>query len=203
MHGVVMAERAAARAPDARRMSAEAERAAGDHALVAAATAGSVAAFETLYRRHAGRIHALCLRMTGSRAAAEDCVQEAFVQAWQKLDRFEGRSEFGTWLHRVAVNCVLGWQRAESRRPSGHLRPVNDSATDPWGADPEAGDPGSDLDLERAIAGLPEGARNVFVLQALAGYSHEEVAEMLGVAVGTCKAQLHRARRLLEERLER
>jgi RNA polymerase sigma-70 factor (ECF subfamily) len=184
-------------------VAAEPDSAAEDRRLVAAATAGDRAAFESLYRRHVGRVHALCLRMTGNRATAEDCVQETLVQSWLKLQAFEGRSEFSTWLHRVAVNCVLSRQRAESRRPSGHLRPVDQDAADPWGADRGETDPGTDLDLERAIASLPEGARNVFVLHAVGGYSHEETAGMLGVAVGTCKAQLHRARRLLGTRLER
>lgn len=157
--------------------------------------------FERLYRDHAARIHALCLRMTGSRVAAEDCVQETFVHAWQNLDGFEGRSAIGTWLHRIAVNCVLGWQRAESRRPSGHLAIVDPDRPDPWGADPLTPDAGADLDLERAIATLPDGARNVLVLHTIGGYSHEETAEILGIAVGTSKAQLHRARRLLEARL--
>lgn len=192
----------AATAPGIRRMTAEAHDTTGERARVAAAATGSISAFEALYRRHAGRIHALCLRMTGQRSAAEDCVQETFVQAWQNLEKFEGRSEFGTWLHRIAVNCALSWLRAESRRPSGHVRAVGDDP-DWWGADATLTDPGSDLDLERAIAGLPEGARDVFVLQALGGFSHEETAEMLGIAVGTSKAQLHRARRLLEARLEK
>jgi len=172
-----------------------------DHARVTAAIAGDTEAFEALYRRYAARIHALCLRMTGSRGAAEDCVQETFVRAWQNLDRFEGRSGFGTWLHRIAVNTVLVWQRSESRRPSGHLAAVDGESTDPWGADPHAVDAGLDLELERAIASLPEGARNVLVLHAVGGFSHEETAALLGVAIGTSKAQLHRARRLLEERL--
>lgn len=172
-----------------------------DAGRVQAAQAGDTRAFEGLYRGYAARIHALCLRMTGSRAAAEDCVQETFVQAWQHLDKFEGRSAFGTWLHRIAVNCVLGWQRAESRRPSGHLAAVDVDRPDPWGADPHAPDIGLDLDLERAIATLPEGARNVLVLHTVGGYSHEETAALLGIAVGTCKAQLHRARRLLAARL--
>lgn len=173
-----------------------------DEFRVAAARSGDTGAFERLYRDYAGRIHALCLRMTGSRAAAEDCVQETFVQAWQNLDGFEGRSAFGTWLHRIAVNCVLGWQRAESRRPSGHLAVVDPDRPDPWGADPQAPDTGFDLDLERAIATLPDGARNVLVLHTIGGYSHEETAALLGIAVGTSKAQLHRARRLLEARLQ-
>ena len=168
--------------------------------LVREAAGGSVAAFEGLYRRYERRIYALCLRMTGSRDQAEDCVQETFVQAWQKLANFEGRSAFGTWLHRIAVNKVLSVQRYDSRRP--RLAPVDETLSDPYGAAPATVDAGAQMDLEQAIGRLPDGARNVFVLHAVHGYSHEETAGMLGVAVGTCKAQLHRARRLLGERLD-
>lgn len=168
--------------------------------LVREAAGGSVTAFEGLYRRYERRIYALCLRMTGSRDQAEDCVQETFVQAWQKLANFEGRSAFGTWLHRIAVNKVLSVQRYDSRRP--RLTPVDDTLSDPYGPSPATADAGAQMDLERAIGRLPDGARNVFVLHAVHGYSHEETAGMLGVAVGTCKAQLHRARRLLGERLD-
>jgi RNA polymerase sigma-70 factor, ECF subfamily len=173
-----------------------------DEACLEAASAGDMDAFQALYRRHVARIHALCLRMTGSRAAAEDCVQETFVKAWQNLAEFERRSLFGTWLHRIAVNSVLNWQRGEGRRPSGHLALVSPDSPDPWGPDHCATDAGLDLDLERAIASLPEGARNVLVLHLVAGYSHSEAAEMLGIAVGTCKAQLHRARRIIQERFD-
>jgi RNA polymerase sigma-70 factor (ECF subfamily) len=186
---------------DVRGMKPEPAAGGEELARVRAARAGDVGAFEALYRDYSARIHALCLRMTGSRAAAEDCVQETFVQAWQKLAGFEERSAFGTWLHAIAVNRVLGWQRAESRRPSGHLAVVDADRPDPWGADPRTPDVGLDLDLERAIATLPEGARNVLLLHTVGGFSHEETAELLGIAVGTSKAQLHRARRLLEARL--
>ena len=171
-----------------------------DARLVREAAGGSITAFEGLYRRYERRIYALCLRMTGSRDQAEDCVQETFVQAWQKLASFEGRSAFGTWLHRIAVNKVLSVQRYESRRP--RLAPVDETLSDPYGAAPATVDAGAQMDLEQAIGRLPDGARNVFVLHAVHGYSHEETAGMLGVAVGTCKAQLHRARRLLGERLD-
>jgi RNA polymerase sigma-70 factor (ECF subfamily) len=172
----------------------------GDVRLVREAAGGSITAFEELYRRYERRIYALCLRMTGSRDQAEDCVQETFVQAWQKLANFEGRSAFGTWLHRIAVNKVLSVQRYDSRRP--RLAPVDETLSDPYGAAPATVDAGAQMDLEQAIGRLPDGARNVFVLHAVHGYSHEETAGMLGVAVGTCKAQLHRARRLLGERLD-
>lgn len=169
--------------------------------LVKQARNGDVSSFESLYRRHEGRVYALCLRMTRSPDRAEDCMQEAFVKAWRSLPAFEGRSAFGTWLHRIAVNQVLSLQRKESRRP-GHLELVEErlEQTDDR---PRERDAGIEMDLEEAVGSLPPGARNVFVLFAVHGYSHEETANMLGVAVGTCKAQLHRARKLLAERLER
>lgn len=168
--------------------------------LVKQAKAGQIGAFEALYRRHQGRVYALCLRMTGSRVQAEDCLQEAFVQAWRRLGSFQGRSAFGTWLYRIAVNQVLSLQRKEARRP-GFLEIVDDK-TEAHLDRPGPRDTGLSMDLEQAVASLPPGARNVFVLNAVHGYSHEETAKTLGVAVGTCKAQLHRARRLLAERLD-
>ena len=174
--------------------------AAAERQLVASAAGGSTAAFEQLYRRHAPRIHALCLRMTGNVATAEDCVQDAFVQAWRNLGQFETRSAFATWLHRIAVNTVLQQVRRRQEvlgEADSFEREVADTL-----ADPLAADPGRNRDLERAIAGLPPGARHVLVLVGMYGHSHEEAAQMLGVAVGTCKAQLHRARALLGERLE-
>ena len=167
--------------------------------LVEDAVRGSQAAFEQLYRRHVGRVYGLCLRMTAQRETAEDCVQEAFVQAWRSLPRFEARSSFGTWLHRIAVNAVLAQARRRSERVGGDAS-VDDEIAETL-ADGSAGDTGAGLDLEAAIAGLPAGARHVLVLAGVYGYSHEETASMLGVAVGTCKAQLHRARQLLVQRL--
>jgi len=87
-----------------------------ESALIRRAAAGDPAAFESLFRSHQGRVYGLCLRMTGSAQVAEDCMQEAFVRAWSKLDRFRGDSSFATWMHRIAVNEVLGWQRREGRR---------------------------------------------------------------------------------------
>ena len=168
-----------------------------DFELVDLAREGDVDAFEALYRRHIGRVYAVCLRMTGDPSLAEDVSQEAFIRAWEKLDSFGKRSAFGTWLHRIAVNVVLARGR-KTQREAGHLRLVREAVADmlPPG---HGGD--QRIDLEQAIGSLPERARQVFVLAAVYGHSHEETAGMLGVAVGTCKAQLHRARRLLAERL--
>jgi RNA polymerase sigma-70 factor, ECF subfamily len=175
-----------------------ARRDADERALVAAARAGSEAAFEKLYRMHVGKVHGLCLRMTASREKAEDCTQEAFIQAWRALPRFESRSGFGTWLHRIAVNAVLAQSRRR-REELGIDAPLDDELE--YVPDASTGEPGGIDDIEAAIAALPPGARRVLVLAGVYGYSHDEAAGMLGIAVGTCKAQLHRARQLLGAKL--
>jgi RNA polymerase sigma-70 factor, ECF subfamily len=172
------------------------ERAArGVTARVRAAQDGDVAAFEALYREHTGRVHGLCLRMTGSAHEAESLTQEAFVRAWQRLGEFRGDSAFGTWMHHVAVSVVLTSRRATLRR----LRRVEttDDLAVLDGPSPAPRAPEARVDLERAIALLPEGARMVFVLFEIEGYSHAEIAGELGIAENTSKAQLHRARGLL------
>jgi len=164
------------------------------------AQAGDVAAFERLYRENVDRIFALCLRMSGDAVRAQELTQDVFVRAWEKLAGFEGKSAFSTWLHRLAVNVVLGSRRAEGIRV-GKVFGTDDLEAYETPTRPR--DPGDALDLERAIATLPPGARTVFVLHDVEGYKHEEIAELHGIAVGTCKAQLHRARRLLREALDR
>jgi RNA polymerase sigma-70 factor (ECF subfamily) len=177
-----------------------------DMALVRAARAGDVRAFEQLYRAHVGRVLGLCLRMTRRHDAAEDCAQQTFVRAWRSLGAFEGRSAFGTWLHRIAVNEVLTYARNHGTRTESDTQGVDDPYAESeatYAADVATltVDAGEVMDVERALATLPAGSRHVVVLQAVYGYSHEEVADMLGIAVGTCKAQLHRGRRMLRERL--
>jgi len=165
-------------------------------ALVLRARQGDMRAFERLYREHSGRVYGLCLRLTRNDANAEDCVQETFINAWRGLGRFEVRSSLGTWLHRIAVNVVLAKRRRVS--PLVELKDEPDEMVESdWTLDT----PIEVEEIEAAVAGLPEGARDVVVLSAIYGYSHIETAKMLGVAEGTCKAQLHRARRLLRERL--
>lgn len=164
---------------------------------VARARRQDASAFEALYREHVGKVYGLCLRMTGNASEAEDCTQEAFIQAWRKLGKFRGDSTFATWLHRVAVNAVLGRMR-RSRRERDRLQAVGELERETT----TRGDSGDLEDLQQAVDGLPEGARHVFVLHAVYGYSHEETGEMLGIAAGTSKAQLHRAKRLLAQQLD-
>ena len=164
------------------------------------ARAGDESAFEALYREHAGRVYALCLRLSGDRGRAAELTQDVFVRCWEKLRTFRGESAFGSWLYRLAVNVVWMANRGDRRREN-RVRPVADP--DQHERQAAGTGPGAAIDLERAIATLPEGAREVFVLFEVEGYGHEEIARMTGIAVGTSKAQLFRARRLLRERLER
>jgi RNA polymerase sigma-70 factor (ECF subfamily) len=164
--------------------------------LVARAQGGDIAAFESLYRLHEGQIYGLCLRMVADASRAEDLTQEAFARAWEKLPLFRGRSAFSTWLHRLTVNVVIGDLRARERR--GHR--VRSSEEPEVLRDPAPPrQPEVAIDLQRAIAALPPRARVVFVLHDVEGFRHAEIAELAGIAEGTSKAHLHRARRLLRE----
>jgi RNA polymerase sigma-70 factor, ECF subfamily len=172
--------------------------------LVRRAQAGDQAAFRDLYHQLAGRVYALCLRLTGDAGAAEERTQDVFVRAWDKLRSFRGESAFSSWLHRLAVNVVMNEQRTRSRREK-RVTPVADPETleRGRGEGEGGGTAGLNIDLERAIATLPEGAREVFVLYDVEGYSHAEIAQLTGIAEGTSKAQLFRARHLLREKLDR
>ena len=176
-------------------MAAAADAEAADTALAAS---GDASAFERLYRTHVNRIHSLVRRMLDA-DEADDLTQDVFVRAWQKLYTFRGESAFGTWLHRLAVNVVLARRKTlgvERGRFHG-------------GEDPLAGVPGRretpeiSMDFEEALATLPDGARQVFVLHDVEGYRHEEIARMLGVVPGTSKSQLHHARMALRRYLDR
>ena len=162
---------------------------------------GDMAAFERLYRANSGRVTALSLRLTGDRQRAEELMQDTFVRAWEKLESFRGESSFSTWLHRVTVNLFLIGQRSDSRRVA---RVESDSNIDELPvANFGSGNPGDRIDLERAIARLPAGARTAFVLHDVEGYKHDEIAAMSGIAAATVRAQLFRARRMLMEALNR
>jgi RNA polymerase sigma factor (sigma-70 family) len=186
-----------------------------DRRLVARSLAGDPDAFEELYRAHCDLVYGLCLRLCGDPREAATATQDTFVRAWQKLSRYGGRGALGAWLRKMAVNVVYDRKRAQSRRrrliapfPSltnGANRNGGDEAV-PGRRGMKASSPTSPpaqevrvgmIDLERAVAALPAGARTVFVLHDVEGYRHREIAQLLGTSVGTSKAQLHRARRLL------
>jgi RNA polymerase sigma factor (sigma-70 family) len=167
-----------------------------DRSDVELARTGDTRAFERIYRRHAARIHTLCARML-SPGEADDAAQEVFIRAWQKLHLFRGESAFSTWLHRLAVNLVLGRRETQARY------------TTRFGADTDGLDaasrrdrPDLRMDFEAAMQTLPEGAKKVFVLHDVEGYTHEEIGEMLNISAGTSKSQLHRARMTLRQYLQ-
>ncbi len=175
------------------------DRRSEERRLVRLAQAGDLSAFERLYRENERKVYALCMRMASDAALAEELTQDVFVRAWRKLGSFRGESAFSSWLYPLTVNVALSERRSRRRRTArvfatDDLTPFDRPERPPR---PEAG-----FDLEMAMATLPPGARAVFVLHDVEGYKHEEIAKMLGMATGTSKAQLHRARRLLREVLE-
>jgi RNA polymerase sigma-70 factor (ECF subfamily) len=168
---------------------------AADAVLVERCRRGDLTAFEELYRTHAGRLFSVACRMVGNPADAEDLLQEIFLSAHRKLESFRGESALATWLYRLATNQCLDYLRSRAGRTS--------QVTDPLDEEPgryEAGSPGlaeqtvTRMDLERSLARLPEGCRAAFVLHDIQGLEHKEVAEVLGIAEGTSKSQVHKAR---------
>jgi RNA polymerase sigma factor (sigma-70 family) len=163
-----------------------------------AAASGDRHAFERLYRAHVDRVYAICTRMLADRQLAEEVTQDVFVRVWQKLPGFRGESAFSSWLHRVAVNVVL----SRRKRAGVHgARTAHDDALSEAPARPVF--VGERLDLDAAIAGLPAGARRIFVLHDVEGFTHDEIGDQLGITSGGSKAQLHRARMLLRAALNR
>jgi RNA polymerase sigma-70 factor (ECF subfamily) len=173
-------------------------------ALVERCRAGDLAAFEAIYRAHAGRLYSVACRVLGNPTDAEDLLQEIFLAAHRKLDTFRGDSALGTWLYRLAMNLCLDHLRSRATR-SGQL---TDALDEEYGLD----DTGSrhlaertvaKMDLERAMAQLPEGCRTAFVLHDVEGLEHREIADILGIAEGTSKSQVHKARMRLRSMLGR
>jgi len=164
-----------------------------ENELILNAKSGDKHAFRALYDEHIGRVYALCYRLTGEKGMAEDAAQEVFIQLWRKLNNFDGQSQFSTWLHSVTANITIsymrkqkGWvQRMFNLESSGISEMTAQSSS-------------TDIDLEALVIRLPERARMVFVLHALEGYRHEDIANMLNMAVGSSKAQFFRAKQLLK-----
>ena len=166
--------------------------------LVREAQDGDVWAFEQVYRRTSGRVYSICLRMSGDSDRATELVQDVFVRVWEKLPGFRGDSQFTTWLHRLTVNLVLQERRSRGRREA---REVGSGDLERYGRAARRAMPGTRIDLERAIASLPDKARRVLVLRDIEGYKYDEIAQITGVSLGTVKAQIHRARGLVKEAL--
>lgn len=165
---------------------------------VALAAAGDGRAYERLYRRHVPRVFSLARRMIGPELA-EEVTQDVFVRVWEKLESFRGEAAFSTWLHRVAINVILGRRKKLGIRRERFVdgeKVFVSLSTNPKGMEMA-------VDFEAAVQFLPDGARQVFVLHDVEGYKHEEIAELLGISSGTSKSQLHRARMILRDHMER
>lgn len=168
--------------------------------LIARARAGSTSAFERIYRIHVGRVYGVCLRILGDQHHAEDATQLAFIRSWIKLPSYRGESSFSSWIYRLAVNVAINELKAAESIKNRHAF-LEDLQTESVG---KTGDlQAVQIDLEKAIAALPPGARVVFVLREIEGLSYEDIAEKLSLSSGTCRAQVSRARKLLKEALGR
>jgi len=174
------------------------EELAQEAADVASAAGGDTQAFERLYRAHVGRVYSLACRLAGP-SDADELTQDVFVRVWQKLGTFRSEARFGSWLYRLAVNVIYGQLRSQTaerkRRVDGEI-PLDRARA-------KRDTPEIRLDFDVAIEHLPEGARQVFVLHDVEGYKHREIADMVGITAGTSKSQLHRARMILREHLDR
>ena len=167
-----------------------------DDAVLAAA--GDTLAFERLYNRHVARIHSLARRLIGL-DLADEVTQDVFVRVWQKLSTFRGEAAFGTWLHRVAINVILGQRKKLGIRRDRFV--AGERVLDRIQSNPREVE--ISVDFEAAIAQLPAGAQQVFVLHDVEGFKHDEIAGMMGISAGTSKSQLHRARMILRDHLDR
>lgn len=164
-----------------------------EQAVISAAQRGDKQAFKALYHGHVGRVYALCFRLTGDKGLAEDATQEVFIQLFNKLTNFNGQSLFTTWLHSVTANVTVDYMRKQR----GWVKRMFNLETSSAMTNVAESD-SAEVDLEALILRLPERARMVFVLHAIEGYRHEEIAAMLGMAIGSSKAQFHRAKQLIK-----
>jgi len=161
---------------------------------IARAVEGDAAAFERLYRSHVAKVHSMARRMIGSELA-DEVTQDVFVRVWEKLYTFKGNAQFSTWLHRVAVNVILGRRGKLAKRKDRFKQADHVLET----TSTRQARPDIRMDMEEAIETLPPRAREVFVLYDVEGYKHREIADMLGISTGTSKSQLHEARMALRE----
>ena len=169
--------------------------------LVRRCQSGDTDAFETLYRQHAARIYTLACRMAGSPEDGEDLLQEIFLQVYRKLGSFKGDAAIGTWLYRLALNHCLDYVR--SRQAKMHRLTDTLDAETSFQPTARRETPIARLDLERAVERLPEGCREAFVLHDVEGFDHKEVGKLLGIAEGTSKSQVFKARMKLRALLGR
>ncbi len=170
--------------------------------LVRNAQNGDGRGFKRLFDENVNRIYAFCLRMSSSPQLAEEITQDVFVKAWENLHKFRGESKFTTWLHSIAVNEFLTQKRIEKRFMQRYTTTDDVLKYDRHGEKPEVHF-NTNIDIENAISSLPEQAKMVLILHDIEGYKHKEIAEMINIEIGTSKAHLHRARKILREELSK
>lgn len=170
-----------------------------EHLLVRQAKKGDTGSFEKLYRRNVKKIYSVCLRFSSDKTRAEELTQDVFVKAWENLFLFRGDSLFSTWLYKIAVNTSL-MELRKRKRWRGRFKHFSDLLNFDKKVLISLN---TYIDLNNAVLNLPEKARLVFILHDIEGYKHDEIAELLSVKTGTTKAQLHRARKLLREAMEK
>jgi RNA polymerase sigma-70 factor (ECF subfamily) len=171
---------------------------ADEMALVERCRQGDLGAFEELYQAHAGKLFSVACRILGNPSDAEDLLQEIFLSAHRKLDGFRGDSALGTWLYRLATNHCLDYLRSRGARMNQVTDALDDDPVPVAAAGRGLAEQAvTRMDLERALARLPDGCRAAFVLHDVEGLEHREVAEALGIAEGTSKSQVHKARQRL------
>lgn len=184
--------------------SAQAGPRAAELQLVERCRQGELGAFEELYRQHSGRLFSLAVRMLGNQADAEDQLQEIFLSAHRKLESFRGDAALGTWLYRLAMNQLLDYVRSRAARTGQMTDGLDDATLLADGRGHRLAQQAIDrIDLERALGELPEGCRAAFLLHDVEGLEHKEVSEVLGIAEGTSKSQVHKARLRLRGLLRR
>ena len=160
--------------------------------LVEQSKNGDRKAYEQLYRNNVGKVHGLCLRLCGQKELAEDLTQEAFVKAWLKIDTFRGDSAFGSWMYRLTSNLVIGYLRQQTKWKMESFSEVHENSMGFASIHEER------PDLDTALMSLPQQARVVVILHEYLGYQHNEISDITGMAVGSSKSQLHRAKSLLK-----
>ena len=179
---------------------------ADERALIKQAQRSDARAFEGLYKMHVDRVYGICLRMTGNVSEAEDCAQDAFIQAWNKMDKFRGDSAFYTWLYRIAINTAKNYLVSRSRRPPGSDVEIEDAEYYASGGalheieTPESALFGAELKqvVERAIKNLPEDLRTAVTLREFDGLSYEDIADIMDCPVGTVRSRIFRAREAID-----
>jgi len=173
-----------------------------DYELAQAIAHGSVSSIADLYSRHSNKVYALCLRMTGNFAEAEDLTQEVFIQVVKKVGSFRGESQFTTWLYRVTINQVLMHFRRSTRCKDELSNALNELAATRGGKYSLSSQVMDRIDLKSALAKLPSGSRSIFLKFAVEGYNHKEIGRIFGCSAGNSKSQLHKARKKLRKLLE-